>query len=171
MDLGECPITDIRFLPATSRATYEPFDWYKIQDINNMILVTNKRSNSLPITGTILEQTPCMISSEVSQTNAGADFYPLEVSRENICPPEQVTSLQFDPRYINAGMSVTEFDLQQTSGVLTTLRELPLYTRYVPNDTFSKKQIQNIFYRRPTLSWDPKCEYNGHLRADAYQAL
>ena len=41
----------------------------------------------------------------------------------------------------------------------------------MPNDTFSKKQIQNVFYRRPTLSWDLKCEFNGHTRADAYQAL
>ena len=136
-----------------------------------MILVTNKRSNSLPITGTILEQTPCAISKEVSQTSAGADFYPLEVSRENICPNEPVTGQQFDPRYINTGMSVTEFNLQSASGVLPQLRGLPLYTQYVPNDTFSKKQIQYVFYRRPTLAWSAKCDSNGQTRADAFALI
>jgi len=45
----------------------------------------------------------------------------------------------YDDRYIETGLSISEYDIQESSGVLATLRAQPLYEQYVPSDLGSKE--------------------------------
>ena len=75
------------------------------------------------------------------------------------CQPDQNNDQIEDPRYYWTGGMVTEYEVQQDSGVLHQLTSLPLYTQYVGYDFVQKKM--NIDYKmwaRPTIPWKLECE-------------
>jgi hypothetical protein len=54
-------------------------------------------------------------------------LYPLELKQNFDCTLEQNSGEKYDPRFINTGLAVTEFSMQNKSGVLEELRAQPLY--------------------------------------------
>jgi len=78
----------------------------------------------------------------------------------------------YDGRYKNAGMNISEYDLQKENGVLTTLRNLPLYERYIPNDQKVKERVEYNFMTRELIPWKMTCEMqHNHTRKDVLTAL
>ena len=69
-----------------------------------------------------------------------ASYYPLERSRpgnpdRQQCPVEANSKEAYDPRYVKLDATISEYQLEITSGVEDKLSQLPLYKRYVPSHT------------------------------------
>jgi len=76
------------------------------------------------VTQTKASQTPCM--DPFYQTSQG--FYQLELMQYTFCPPDVNSGLTYDPRYTQfSAFSTTEYQVQQSSGVLQLLEGLPGY--------------------------------------------
>jgi len=84
-------------------------------------------------------------------------FYPLEIDRlKQDCEVLEQFSERYDTRYVNMGLSITEYDVQEESKVLDTLEDLPNFSMYVTEST--KKNIDYGFWSRSTIPWSLDCE-------------
>lgn len=63
---------------------------------------------------------------------------------------------RYDTRYVNMGLSISEYDVQDESKVLDTLEDLPNFSMYVTEST--KKNIDYGFWSRATIPWSLDCE-------------
>ena len=125
-----------------------------------MYLVYSKEEkDSLPIISTAVEQNnPCMHPEE--KTDLSQILYPLENEMYvDFCQPDQYNGEIEDPRYYWTGGVVTEYDVQNDSGVLDTLKHMPLYHQYVGLDIDQHKMnIEYKIWARPTMPWKLECE-------------
>jgi hypothetical protein len=78
--------------------------------------------------------------------------------------------LLYDTRYTKLGMKVSELILQDFSGILAQLEELPLYSEYVPDPEDEKSQIYYDLYNRNTIGWPLECDKDLH-RAEVIRKL
>lgn len=104
---------------------------------------------------------PCLKPNQTPYSYR-SPYYPLENDRANECTEEINTQLDSDSRYTKLGsVSVSEYDIQSSSGVLTKLKDLQLASKYVGQSQITaKKMIPNYFYSRPTIPWKLECELN-----------
>ena len=95
----------------------------------DLYLVYSKKStDNLPITATRVESQPCAFPDQLFEP-AEDLYYPLERDRKKeACQVHQGTGKATDDRYKDTGGWVTEYEVQKASGVLATMREMPLYT-------------------------------------------
>ena len=82
---------------------------------------------------------PCLDNLFVEDPRSAA-YYPLERSRPSNsdrkqCPTEANSKEVYDPRFTKLDATISEYQLEMTSGVEDKLSELPLYKRYVPSHT------------------------------------
>jgi hypothetical protein len=89
-------------------------------------------ADSLPIMSFRVETTqPCLKPNQTPYSYR-SPYYPLENDRANECTEEINTQLDSDSRYTKLGsVSVSEYDIQSSSGVLTKLKDLQLASKYV----------------------------------------
>jgi hypothetical protein len=82
----------------------------------------------LPLTTFQLESKPCLDPNEVSIS--GKDkFYPLEKDRSaEACTVIKQFNKATDSRYQDLGLSISEYEVQQESKVLTKLKEMPNFS-------------------------------------------
>ena len=66
---------------------------------------------------------------------------------------------------------MTEYDLQNESGVLGYLEENVHYTYFVFPGTSVKNNIEMNFYQRPTIQWSLECEERGLTRQYGYDFI
>ena len=94
------------------------------------------------------------------KTDLSQILYPLENEMYvDFCQPDQYNGEIEDPRYYWTGGVVTEYDVQNDSGVLDTLRHMPLYHQYVGLDIDQHKMnIEYKIWARPTMPWKLECE-------------
>lgn len=152
----ECPITFATFVKADlySESDYPATD-FSVQDVNGDVkfVTSTTRGDNLPLTSFKVEAQPCLDPSQNSDAPTKT-HYPLERERiEESCSESEA----FDPRYYDSGLKITEFEVQKVSGVLETLKELPLSKTYL-DDVNEKKDIEYGFWIRPTISWRIECE-------------
>lgn len=84
-------------------------------------------------------------------------FYPLEVDRlKPDCQVLDQFNERYDTRYVDLGLEITEYDVQDESGVLDTLESLPNFSLYVTDSI--KKNIEYGFWSRSTIPWSLECE-------------
>lgn len=77
-------------------------------------------------------------------------FYPLENDRLiEDCREVEQFSEKYDTRYIEMGIKISEYDVQEESGVLDTLEDLPNYSMYVTDS--NKKNVEYSFWMRPAI--------------------
>ena len=110
------------------------------EDGQVFLLFTKTGSDNLPITSTAVEKQPCLISGQIS--DAEGSLYKLEQAFYDLtlhCTFNEQHSQNYDDRYSEVGWNITEYEMQQRSGVLDSVRELPLYSHYVPDPEQSKK--------------------------------
>ena len=103
--------------------------------------------------------TPCLDPTVQTRPSTGKLIYPLELARDlpNACPTLKQFSEADDTRYQDLGSpSVTEKEIQQTSGVLDKLKTLPLYSQYVSDE--AKEAVNYRFWAKPTIPWRLSCE-------------
>ena len=75
-----------------------------------------------------------------------------------MCQPDQNNGQVEDPRYYWTGGVVSEYDVQNDSGVLDFLKQMPLYSKYVGDDVEQrKKDIEYKMWARPTIPWKLEC--------------
>ena len=111
------------------------------------------------MTSTAVEKQPCLISGQIS--DAEGSLYKLEQAFYDLtlhCTFNEQHSKNYDDRYSEVGWNITEYEMQQRSGVLDSVRELPLYSHYVPDPEQSKKQKVYKLWKRNTLKWQLECE-------------
>jgi hypothetical protein len=66
--------------------------------------------------------------------SANAQFYPLERDRFSKCTEDPVTGKVHDTRYKSLNLTISEYDIQYTSGVDTKIHSKPLFQKYfTPN--------------------------------------
>ena len=123
----------------------------------------SKTFNALPITATYVGQKPCSQPDDV-QTSKAAIFYHLEVQQPEICDIDINNDQSVDTRFTYLGLQTNELEVQDVSSVLGTLRKLPRYKEYVPNDTVSKANTPLYFFGRSTIPWNLSCERDGKMR-------
>lgn len=95
------------------------------------VLVFTKDSDNLPLSAFRVEVRPCSKQNEVSRSSYSV-FYPLENKLPN-CTADVITGHMHDDRFTSVGLSTTELEVQENSGVLAKLREQPLFEKYVAN--------------------------------------
>ena len=132
---SSCPITEILFRSADNIAEYQadpamytikPFSWAG----EDLYLVYSKTStDNLPIVTTSAESgRPCAHPGELSQPSYDL-YYPLEIDRKRSdCTMDLSSGTNVDNRFYDTGTWVTEYEVQQASGVLAVLTRMPLYT-------------------------------------------
>lgn len=92
-------------------------------------------------------------------------FYPLERDREeHRCPVQHNTKWQYDSRYKDAGFRISELRLQTDNKVTEALHGMPLYSKYVPNETQIKSGIEYQFQVRELIPWKLQCEKDATRR-------
>ena len=161
----DCPLTFVKFVRADEyTTTIYPTDDYEAQlvpdenfsDYDHYLVTSTTKGDNLPLTSFKIENKPCLDQNDVSRTS-NAKFYPLEHDRENEdCREIDQFSERYDSRYIDLGLKISEYDVQEESGVLGTLRDLPIFSDYVNAD--HKKNIWYGFWSRPTIPWNLECE-------------
>ena len=80
-------------------------------------------------------------------------MYRLEVEREKYTNCEEI-----DDRFKKYEMSITEYDLQESSGVLESLELLPKYGNSVELLKKVRKQNNLNFFTRSTTEWSLYCK-------------
>ena len=104
-------------------------------------IITSKDFNALPIAKTFVGFEPCVseyseggffADSNYGSTPKEAVFYPLERQQASECPVDVGSNKTIDTRYKHVNYNVSEYDVQLQSGVLALLRNLPMYTTYLP---------------------------------------
>ena len=119
-------------------------------------MTSTTNGDNLPLTSFNVENKPCLDHNDVSRTS-NAKFYPLERDREvEDCREIAQFSERYDSRYIDLGLKISEYDVQEESGVLDTLRDLPNFSEYVTADL--KRDIYYGFWARATIPWSLECE-------------
>ena len=59
-------------------------------------------------------------------------------------------------------MPTSQYDVQNYSGVSSTLNSMPMSFRYyTPDIDTAKKLTETYFWSRPTITWSLSCEANG----------
>lgn len=73
-----------------------------------------------------------------------------------------------DTRYRNVSLTISEYDIQYTSGVDRKIHNKPLFEKYfTPNVEQAKRNIDYTFWGRPTIPWKLECEaLNSTSRSD-----
>jgi len=123
------------------------------------LIYTTNGTDSLPVTKTAIENQPCLNSNEVSDN--GGPVYRLEANYYDLsfnCTTNVLFDRLDDDRYKDAGLSMTEYDMQIENGVYENLTSLALYDFYVPEAEERKKSKVRKFWTRNTLSWALECE-------------
>lgn len=116
----KCPIIDIKILPsAEANLKYKSYD--KIPYFEDQVLLyTTTEMDSAPVTATQVEYKPCASPFEISKSPEKF-YFELEVEKESTCKPLTGTQTVYDERYRDVGFSVTEWEVQNLSGVWQTL--------------------------------------------------
>lgn len=105
-----------------------------------------------------VEAKPCLDHNDVSKASS-AVFYPLELDRKlEDCREIDQFSERYDSRYIDLGLKISEYDVQDESKVLDTLEDLPNFSLYVTSSV--KQNIEYGFWSRATIPWSLECEVN-----------
>ena len=87
-----------------------------------------------------------MTSRSVSQ-----QFYPLECDRlGKNCEVVAQFNTAYDSRYTNLGLSISEYDVQKESKVLSKLQDMPNYSMYTSDS--NKRSVKYGFWGRSTIS-------------------
>ena len=120
-------------------------------------MTSTTKGDNLPLTSFNVEAKPCLDHNDISKA-ANADFYPLEHDRDNDCREISQFSERYDSRYTDLSIQISEYDVQEASGVLATLRSLPNFSLHVTEE--SKKNTLYGFWSRATIPWSLECEAN-----------
>ena len=125
----------------------------------SFLLYTKTGSDSLPITKTAVEAKPCLISGQIS--DAEGSLYKLEQAYHDQtlhCSFNDQYFRSDDDRYAEVGWNISEYEMQQRSGVFESIHEMPLYSYYVPDPEETKKEKIYKLWKRSTLGWELECE-------------
>ena len=95
----------------------------------------------------MIDREPCLKPSE---TSARSKFFVTELDRAEKCTDEN-DEFEYDPRYIEVGNPISEFDLQEEYGIIQSLQRLSYHERSV--DYGQKTQDILKFWARPTINW------------------
>ena len=76
-----------------------------------------------------------------------------------------------DPNFKELGYNITEYDIQNSSGILDVLVEMPHYTLAVFPGPLMKKNIVLKAYAWPTIPWSLKCERQGKTRKNLLDSI
>ena len=94
-------------------------------------LTSTTKGDNLPLTSFNVEAKPCLDHNDVSKAS-NAVFYPLELDRKlEDCREIAQFSERYDSRYMDLGLKISEYDVQDESKVLDTLEDLPNFSMYV----------------------------------------
>ena len=119
------------------------------------LVYSKMRTNNLPLMTTSVELQPCIKPGQTSQSET-APRYPTELEQIG-CIFDEFTETKYDPRFIDLGYSIDEYQVQEESGVLSKLTDIKGYSDYISDVTLKKSEIYN-FWARPTIPWKLKCE-------------
>ena len=109
-------------------------------------------TDSLPITTTSISGQPCL---NPTQSTSQGNYYPTELDRL----PEDCSKYlgeKYDSRFIDAGLQLSQYELQSTSRVMNLLLALPQSEKYISVE--EKKQQTLKLWTRPTVEWKLSCE-------------
>ena len=96
-----------------------------------------------------MEEKPCI---DPNQQPSERQSYPLEIQRKKEVCEEN------DKRYLKAGMSISEYNLDKESGVLDLIRQMPYGDDYLEDAETKKKATELDLWTRPAISWKLECE-------------
>lgn len=152
-----CPITSIKFVDSEGIVPYQSdAENYTVKPINaDKYLVYSKTStDNLPIVKTSVDaSTPCFNPEIISM----GSLYPLEMDNEmSTCEFDLLLQTDVDNRFTDTGGQVSEYDVQNDSGVLAMLNELHLIEDYAPESM--KRETEYKLWTRPTISWKIECD-------------
>ncbi len=119
---------------------------------NNIVVFSKDSGLGLPVQSTaITASQPCLNPKEY-QIASNQSFYVSEL-RRNVqkCNTQfkfNGTSYNTDPRYLKTGLSISEYNFQSASGVLSKLETLPHYPVYYFPSSSVKKLVNLNTYTR-----------------------
>ena len=111
------------------------------------------------MTKTAVKKKPCINSNQISDTEGS--LYKLESAFYDLtlhCTFNEQYNRNHDSRYKRVGWNISEYQMQSRSGVLDSIRQMPMYEHYVPDPDQSKQQKIYSLWKRSTLSWKFECE-------------
>jgi hypothetical protein len=155
---ADCPITFAKFVTVADAAATYSDTAYTVQEVDKEYkFVTSKtKGDNLPLTSFKIEEKPCLNNKDTSRATTST-FYPLENDRNAAnCSIVDQFNERYDTRYVNMGIKVSEYDVQDESGVLDDLEDLPNYSKYVTST--AKKNVKYTFWSRSTISWKLECD-------------
>ena len=101
-------------------------------------LIYSKSKDSLPITKTSVSKRPCLDPTSQSDNYLGQhlEYYPLELDKQKYYRDDQKMPIckdenDQDPRFKSLGIEFSDYQIQEESGVLQILRDLPSSESYV----------------------------------------
>ena len=138
---ASCPITDIQFAVGNEPeyAEYEKLDYGGMK-----LVYTKTGADQRPITTTKVGPRPCANGAQYSRRETDAGLYYLEQDAS-----KQACERPDDRYYMLRDFTVSEYDVQQASGVYDVLASLPGYN--ITDE--SKKATEYSFWARPTVPW------------------
>ena len=165
-----CPIIDIKIVTMEEAKakfnTYMKLHYYDDQ----YLLYTRKDIDSSPITSTQVEYKPCASPFEISK-NPHKRFFELEIGKESTCSALTGTHTVYDERYRDVGFQVTEWDVQNLSGVWDELQSF----QWVRNDADEyieiKKTLNYRFWIKELTPWKLSCDANEKTRTAMFNLL
>ena len=127
--------------------TYEVLDFQEGDSAQRYLVYSKNSSNNLPLTTTMIDRKPCL---KPSGTSARSKFFVTELDRTEKCTDEN-DEFEYDPRYMEVGSPISEFDLQEEYGIIQSLQRLHYHERSV--DYGQKTQDMLTLWVRPTINW------------------
>jgi len=157
-DMSLCPITFMQFVPVNATASLDPAV-YQVMAVNSdYSFVTSKTvGDNLPLASFRVESEPCLDPTETS-VGFQQKFYPFEADNITMtgCSVVEQYNKQYDPRFIDLKLTITEKAVQTESKVIDKLMTQPGYDAKVFET--SKSSTVYSFWTRPTATWSLACE-------------
>lgn len=101
--------------------------------------------------------------------------YPIETDFvKGGCTLARTNGYTFDNRYVDLGMTASQYDIQNPSGMIQVLNNMPMsqtYYAYGGGIVNSKKMAPVFFYGRQTIPWKLECEDGDLNRAHVIEVL
>ena len=97
--------------------TYTVIDFQDWNTAQRYLVYSTNSTDNLPLTTTMIDREPCLKPSE---TSSRSKFFVTELDRAEKCIDEN-DEFDYDPRYMEVGNPISEFDLQEEYGIIQSL--------------------------------------------------
>ena len=171
-----CPITRIEFRDFNSKdeakkwATNDKLNWDFEDYEDDTYMLWTTEFDSLPVTNTAIEKSPCMNPTE-SYINDGYVPFAAERSMPK-CTKSLTNGLINDPRYNNTGIQTNLNSLHEDNNINSLMISTFGMNFNVQNEAQKKSRQILGLWTRPTLSWKLSCEASADsTREDLMRAV